>query len=144
MEPKTLTLVRAVIGFVWLYEGLYMKLLTRDPHELSIVSAVGGPFGLTAAQFLFAIGAGETLLALAVFAGWFVRPIALLQAILLFSMNIVGVFMGQGRIEDPAGLLVRNGPLFLCFFLLWRYGAGAYVLPYPLQRQPARSQGTQI
>lgn len=132
MEPKVLTAVRFVVGSVWLYEGLYMKLLARDPHELSIVSAVGAPLGLTAQQFLFAIGTGETLLAFAVFAGWFARPLALLQAFLLFSMNVVGVFLGQGRIEDPAGLLVRNGPLFLLFFLLGRYGAGAYTVPNPL------------
>lgn len=131
LEPKTLFLVRLVVGVVWLYEGLYMKLLTHDPHELAITRQIHGPLGLTGESLLLLIGAGETLLALVVLSGLLVRPLAALQMFLLLSMNLVGIFAGNGTIEDPAGLLVRNGPLFLCFYLLWRYGPGAYALNFP-------------
>lgn len=135
MNPRVLAAIRGIVALVWLYEGLYMKLLARDPHELSIVAAVGGPGGLSPAQFLGLIGAGETLLALGVLSGLFARPLAILQAVLLLSMNVVGIVMGGGNIADPAGLLVRNLPFLACMYLIGRYGPGAYSLPDLLRRR---------
>ena len=108
---------RVAIALVWLHEGLWMKVLRQDPHEVSIVGAVGSPLGMTATQFLCLIGAGEVLIALAVLAGLYPRFVAGFQIGLLLAMNVTAIFFGRGTIADPIGLLIHNMPLIVCIFL---------------------------
>jgi len=52
-------LIRVAVAAVWLYEGLWCKLLRGQPHELEVVEAVpyyGLRFG---ALFLMALGTLE-------------------------------------------------------------------------------------
>ena len=108
---------RIAIALVWLHEGLWMKILRQDPHEVSIVSAVGAPLGMTAPQFLTVIGAGEIVIALAVLAGLFSRFVAGFQIGLLLAMNGTAILFGRGTIANPIGLLIHNLPLLVCIFL---------------------------
>ena len=116
LPPSLLRAFRLSIALVWLHEGLWMKILRQDPHELSIVAAVGAPPPLTPHLFLLLIGAGETLLAIAVLTGLFARPLALFQIIILLTMNLIGILFGHGTIADPIGLLIHNLPLLLCIY----------------------------
>ena len=109
---------------VWLYNGLWLKLLSPDAHHLEIVRATGGPFGWSPERFLRAIGAGETLLALAILSGVWPRFVNGSAVALLLAMNLVGIVQGGGTIHDPVGLLVGNGPLVLCGLLLAAHGPG--------------------
>jgi uncharacterized membrane protein YphA (DoxX/SURF4 family) len=128
VPPRLLTAIRCVVALVWLYEGLWMKLITRDPHELAIVAAVGGPGGLTPGGFMMLIGVGETLLALGVLSGLFARPLAAAQILLLLAMNGAGIAWGDGSIAHPIGLILKNLPFLMCIYLVGRFGPGDYSL----------------
>jgi len=121
VPPRFLWLVRFGIALVWLHEGLWMKLLHRDPHEVSIVAAVGAPYPLSPHLFLDLIGIGETLIAIGVLSGLFPRFLATFQIVLLLTMNLIAICFGQGTIADPIGLLIHNLPLILCIVLVGWY-----------------------
>jgi uncharacterized membrane protein YphA (DoxX/SURF4 family) len=113
-----------------------MKLVARDPHELAIVAAVGGPGGLSAEGFLKLIGAGETLLGFGVLSGLGARPLAVFQILLLLAMNLIGSAWGGGNVASPVGLLIKNLPFLMCIYLVGQFGPGDYTLASLLTRRP--------
>jgi uncharacterized membrane protein YphA (DoxX/SURF4 family) len=133
LNPAFLFFVRVVVASVWLHEGLWQKLIARDPHELSIVQQFA-----TSAQnahvMMAGIGAAETLMALAVLSGLFCRPLAWFQIFILLLMNAVGILFGHGTIADPIGLLIHNLPLVVCMALLGLNGPGAFALKWPFAK----------
>src|SRR5512135_3240713 len=106
MPPPVL--VRSAIAAVWLYEGLWCKLLGRLPSQERIVEAV--PFlGPSAGPaFLKALGIVESLLGLWVLSGWEPVWAAIVQTVLLVGMNANGILFARKLIHDPAGMLVKN------------------------------------
>ena len=114
---------RGVLAAVWLYNGLWLKILSVDPHHARIVaSTLGHPAWLTA------IGAGETLLALGILSGRASRWVNGFQLILLAVMNAVGILC-SGQIEKPAGLVISNLPLATCAVALLVFGPGRWAFP---------------
>ena len=116
-------LVLAAVAAVWLYEGLWCKLLRGDPRQFEIVAAVprfGARFGV---PFLLGLGVVEVLVALWVLLG--VAPIlcALAQTVLLVALNTNGLLWSRHLIHDPAGMVVKNVALLV---LAW-VGASAEV-----------------
>ena len=124
-HPLFLFCTRCVVASVWLYEGLWLKLIARAPHEMAVVRGVVGDASLAPSTLLLVIGAGETLLALGVLSGWFNRPLAWFQIGLLLAMNAGGILFGGNAIREPLGLLVHNAPFLLCIALLGLHGPGA-------------------
>lgn len=119
--------VRGVLALVWLYNGLWLKILAVDPHHARIVaSTLGHPAWLTA------IGAGETLLALGILSGRASRLVNGFQLILLAAMNAAGILF-SGQIEKPVGLVISNLPLAACAAALILFGPGRWILP-PIRR----------
>ena len=112
--------LRVVLCLTWLYQGLWLKLMARDPHHLQVVEAVGPVAGLAPADFLTLIGAGETLLAVGILSGLLHRFVASFQIVLLLSMNFIGIV--SGGVEQPIGLLIGNLPLLVCMVWHWRWG----------------------
>lgn len=113
IPPGLLTAIRLSVAAIWLYEGLWLKILHPAPHELAVVETVPrGP--LTAAQFLALIGGGETLMGLGVLTGRYPRFLAWFQGSVLVLMNGAGIAFSHGAIADPVGLVLRNLPLLLC------------------------------
>ena len=55
-------LIRVAVAAVWLYEGLWCKLLRGQPHELEVVEAVPYFGPRVGALFLMALGAVEVAL----------------------------------------------------------------------------------
>src|SRR3989442_11774605 len=82
--------LRVVVALVWLYEGLWLKLIQHAPHELAVVEGVGGFGPFTPLKFMQLIGAGEMLLGIGVLSGLFSRPFAWFQVALLALMNSIG------------------------------------------------------
>jgi uncharacterized membrane protein YphA (DoxX/SURF4 family) len=117
--------MRVAVAAVWIYEGLWLKVLRPAPHELALVAAVA-PAPLSPARFLLLIGCGETLLGLAVLSGLYARPLAFFQGTLLVLMNFLGILFGGGSIADPVGLVIRNVTLLLCIAALGLHGPGAF------------------
>jgi len=103
-----LWLIRAAVAAVWLYEGLWCKLLQGEPRQAQVVKAAaegGLPVGTT---FLKLLGIVEVALA-----GWVLTGIApvlcaIAQTALLVALNTGGILWARHVIHDPAGMVVKN------------------------------------
>jgi hypothetical protein len=109
-------LIRIAVAGVWLYEGLWCKLLRREPRELDVVQAVpryGPRFGV---PFLMTLGLVEVAIALWVLSGAAPFLCALAQTALLVTLNVNGLIWSRHLIHDPRGMLVKN---FAFLVLAW-------------------------
>ena len=115
-----LLLVRGAIAAVWLYEGLWCKLLGCAPNQRDIVESV--PFlGRSHGRLvLSAIGLLECALALWVLTGWEPVWAAAVQTGILVGMNLNGLLFARRLIHDPGGMLVKN---FALVVLMWEAAA---------------------
>ena len=103
-----LLLLRAAVAAVWLYEGLYCKLLGGVPHQEDVVAA-HPLFGKKLAKiFITTLAWVEIALAVWVMAGWHPGLAALAQTLLLVVMNANGLLFARHIIPDPAGMVVKN------------------------------------
>jgi hypothetical protein len=118
-------LTQSAVAAVWLYEGLWCKLLGGVPLQREVVGAVPA-FERSAAWVLRALGVVECGLAIWVLSGW--RPFlaAAVQTALLVSMNSGGLLWARRIIPDPAGMIVKN---FAFLVLAWVVAAQAGRLP---------------
>ncbi len=115
-----LVLIRASIAAVWLYEGLWCKILGRAASQADVVEAVprlGPRFGLL---FLKALGTVEFLLALWVACGIAPGACAIVQTVLLLTLNANGLLWARHIIHEPAGMIVKNIAFLV---LVWIGGA---------------------
>ncbi|MBB6143823.1 hypothetical protein HNQ77_001772 [Silvibacterium bohemicum] len=116
----SLVLIRSSVAAVWLYEGLWCKVLGRMPSQVDVVSAVprfGRRLGL---PFLRALGVVEVGLAVWVLSGGAPGACAIIQAGLLILLNVNGLLWARNLIHDPAGMIVKNAAFLL---LVWVCGA---------------------
>ena len=115
-----LVLIRASVAAVWLYEGLWCKILGRVQSQLEVVTAVprlGPRFG---APFLKALGVVEVALAVWVMAGIAPGVCAIVQTALLVVLNANGLLWARRVIHEPVGMVVKN---FAFLVLVWVCGA---------------------
>lgn len=109
-------LLRVAVAAVWLYEGLYCKLLRGEPREFEVVKAVprfGERFGV---PFLLTLGAVEVAIGLWVLSGWLPFSCVVAQTVLLVSLNANGLMWSRHLIHDPKGMVVKN---FAFLILAW-------------------------
>lgn len=99
--------LRLAVALVWLYQGLWAKLLAPAPNQIEVVRSALPP-ALPAEIVLTMIGAIETGLALWVLSGLRARLAALVQTALLVGMNGAGLVWSREHIADPAGMIVNN------------------------------------
>ncbi len=111
-----LLLLQVAVAMVWLYEGLWCKVLRRSAHELEVVEAAPLFRPPLAALFLRALGVFECALAAWVLSGWAPREAAAVQTLLLVSLNTAGISWSRHLIPDPPGMLVKN---FAFLALVW-------------------------
>jgi uncharacterized membrane protein YphA (DoxX/SURF4 family) len=104
----------AAVAGVWLYHGLWCKLLGRCPEQASIVAEVPGLRGGRAKALLVALGIAETILAIWVISGARPRLAAATGTTLVLSMNAGGFAFGRRHIAAPKALLLENA----CFLAL--------------------------
>jgi len=123
-----LILIRASIAAVWIYEGLWCKLLGGAPSQVRVVTAVPrfGPF--LAVWFLKALGVVEILLAAWVLTGFAPAVCAIAQTVLLIALNTNGLIWARHIIHEPAGMIVKN---FAFLLLVWVCGAIPGAGPWP-------------
>ena len=101
-------LIRAAVAAVWLYEGLWCKLLGGDPRQLMIVEAVPRYGPRVGALFLKALGVVEVALAVWALSGVAAVPAAVMQTALLVTLNANGILWSRHLIQDPGGMVVKN------------------------------------
>lgn len=109
-------LIRFAVAAVWLYEGLWCKLLGGEPHQLRVVEAAPRFDPRTGALFLKLLGAVEVILALWALSAVSPIPCAAVQTLLLVSLNAGGLIWARRIIHDPAGMVVKN---FAFLVLVW-------------------------
>jgi uncharacterized membrane protein YphA (DoxX/SURF4 family) len=103
-----LWLLQAAVAAVWLYEGLWCKVLARSPHEFEVVAQVPFLAPSTSHALLRLLGVLEALLGAWVLTGWQPVAAALVQTGLLIGLNTSGIYFSRDRIPDPAGMVVKN------------------------------------
>ena len=109
-------LVRAAVAAVWLYEGLWCKLLGRERRQFEVVAAVPRFGPRLGALFLRALGAVEVGLAAWALSGIAPLPCAVAQTALLVLLNANGLLWARHIIHDPGGMVVKN---FAFLVLAW-------------------------
>jgi uncharacterized membrane protein YphA (DoxX/SURF4 family) len=109
------------IALVWLYNGLWCKLLLGCPDHAEIVAGAAADLRLPATPVLWALGAAETALALWVLTGRGARAAAWVQTLLVVGMNAAGLLFGSESILRPGALLVHN---FVLLVLVWVVASG--------------------
>jgi uncharacterized membrane protein YphA (DoxX/SURF4 family) len=87
-------LLRTSVALVWLYQGLWSKLLGGSPSQGDVVKSTLGWTRFSASSLLRAIGAIEVLLAVWVLTGYWRRLSAITQTGLLVAMNAGGLVLG--------------------------------------------------
>lgn len=109
-------LVRVAVAAVWLYEGLWCKLLGGDPNQLTVVQAVPRWGPTLGAAFLKALGIVEVGIAIWALSG--LEPVycAVAQTALLVALNLNGIVWSRRFIHDPPGMVVKN---FAFLVLAW-------------------------
>lgn len=116
----SLLLTRAAIASVWLYQGLWCKILGRVSHHEAIVGGVPFLSPSQARGVLLVLGSFESMLAAWVVSGIHATEAALAQTLLLVSMNAAGLIWARRMIPDPVGMLLQN---FVFLLLAW-FAAG--------------------
>jgi hypothetical protein len=108
--------IRVAVAAVWLYEGLWCKLLRRELHQFQIVEAVPFLGGSIGAFFLKGLGVIEVGIALWVLGGFAPILCAVVQTLLLVALNANGLVWARHLIHDPGGMVVKN---FAFLVLVW-------------------------
>ena len=109
-------LIRVAVAAVWLYEGLWCKLLGGDPNQLRVVEAVPRFGPRVGAMFLKTLGTVEVAMGLWALSGIAPFACAVAQTLLLVALNANGLIWSRHLIHDPAGMVVKN---FAFLVLAW-------------------------
>ena len=107
--------IRTGLAAVWLYQGLWCKLLAGSGRQAEILCSVPLPGAATHA-LLLAIGISECALAIWVLSGIRLRAAAISQTVMLAAMNAGGLLWAGRLIADPAAMLLQN---FAFLLLAW-------------------------
>jgi uncharacterized membrane protein YphA (DoxX/SURF4 family) len=111
-----LWLVRGAVAAVWIYEGLWCKLLGGDPNQRTVVESVPRLGPRIGALFLRALGVVELALGAWALSGRLPVHCAIVQTALLVTLNANGIAWARRHIHDPAGMVVKN---FAFLVLAW-------------------------
>lgn len=115
-----LIVIRTSVALVWLYEGLWCKILGRVPSQVEVAKAVPrlGPW--LGAPLLKAIGIFEIALAVWVMTGFTPGTCAIVESAFLIVLNANGLMWARKIIHEPAGMVVKNISFLI---LVWVCGA---------------------
>ncbi|HEY9731309.1 MAG TPA: DoxX-like family protein [Drouetiella sp.] len=126
IDKRLVFAIRVVLASIWIYNGLWLKVILLDEHHLAILRSVGN--GLDAVVLCRAIGSCETLLACGILSGLFYRFVSYFQIGIILLMNVIGSLFGGGTIAHPFGLIISNLPTIMCALIVARYGPGDYAI----------------
>jgi hypothetical protein len=108
-----LVVVRGAVALVWLYEGLWCKVLGRERRQVQVVEAVPKLGPAVGRRFLFALGLVEVALSVWVMSGVTPGLCAITQTVLLVALNANGLLWARHIIHDPAGMVVKNASFLM-------------------------------
>jgi DoxX-like family len=106
----------ALIGSVWIFHGLYSKLLDGVPRHRMIVERILGEG--VGAPATIVVGALEVFLGLWVFTRRRRLACVLLQTLAIVSMNTLEILLAKDLLVSAAGMVALNG-VFLSAAWYW-------------------------
>lgn len=110
----------AAVALVWLYQGLWVKVLRASEAQQAVVASALGSGAAATRAVLVGIGLAEAFLAVWVLSGLAPRRAARVQTLALVGMNAAGLLAAADSIPDPGGMVVAN----LAFLaLVWKVAA---------------------
>lgn len=120
MSTPTHRLLAALIGSVWVFHGLWSKVLGQIPrHELIVARILGDTW---AAPATLAIGLCEIAIGLWVFTGLFRSTCATVQTLALVAMNTLEILLARELLISAPGMVALN---LVFLSLVWRWALGA-------------------
>jgi len=121
MKRMSDALLTALIGSVWIFHGLYSKLLGGIPrHRLIVERVLGEEAG---APVTIVVGALEVLLGLWVFTRRKRVACALVQSLAILSMNTLEIVLAKDLLISAAGMVALN-LMFLALAWYWALVGG--------------------
>ena len=99
---------RLALASLWLHQGLWAKILGRDPSHREIVARMPGMKASTARVATTAIGVVEVCMAAWVLSGRRPRACAAAQTALMLGFNAGALTFARDRLEFPSRLVARN------------------------------------
>lgn len=111
--------IRLGLGFIWIYEGLVPKLLAPITDlERSVVAASGlVPNGFEV-PFIYLLGGLEVLLGTMIVAGVWLRPLCVVQFLVVASFTVIIPITHPAALSHPFGLLSKNVPILAAIVAL--------------------------
>ncbi len=119
LPSPPIALLRVGVAGVWLYEGLWCKLMSRTPSQVKVVTAVPRFGKLFGTPFLMTLGVVEVALAVWVLTGITPGLCAIIQIVLLITLNINGLLWARNLIHEPLGMVFKNAAFLI---LVWVTG----------------------
>ncbi len=111
-----LSTIGILIGSVWVFHGLYSKILGGVPRHRLIVGRI---LGEGIADFAtIAIGLAEIMLGIWVFSACFRKTCASLQTLALVAMNSLEIYLAKDLLISALGMVMLN-VLFLSLVWYW-------------------------
>ena len=95
-----------VIGSVWVFHGLYSKILNGIPRHRLIVAKILG--AANAGIFTKVIGLLEVLLGLWAFTGWQPVGCAVVQTAAIVGMNALEICLAGELLISAVGMVILN------------------------------------
>ena len=100
---------RIFVGCLWLVFGLVFKLARAVPRHEQIVARILG--GRVAPVLTRMIGVGEGFVGLWMLSGWFLPWCALLQTLLVVTMNAIELTKARDLLLAPLAMVLGNSVL---------------------------------
>lgn len=113
---KLIIALTALIGSVWIFHGLYSKVLQGIPRHRMIVGRVLGEDFAQPATVL--IGVLEILVGLWAFSRWNRKACASVQTIGLVAMNVLEIALAKDLLISALGMVILN-VAFLAMVWFW-------------------------
>src|SRR5262245_45276542 len=110
------SIARISLAMVWMYQGLWLKVLGRAPRHRAMFEAVPHLTPTAAHAAVLLLGDAEFFLAIWVLSACRPRAAAAAQTALLIAMNGGGILWAAREIPDIPGMLLQN---FAFLVLAW-------------------------
>ena len=121
-----LLLVRGAVAAVWLYEGLWCKVLGRERRQVQVVEAVPKLGPLVGRRFLLGARRGrDGARRCGCMSGVAPGLCAIVQTSLLVTLNANGLLWARHIIHDPGGMVVKNVSFLLLAWVAAAMSGGA-------------------
>ncbi len=105
---NNLRFIRVPVALMWIYEGLWCKILGFAPRQAAVVGSVPFLSLISAHRVLIGIGLFECVIAIWILSGWQAVRAAIVQIALLVGMNGCGLLWARNFIPDPIGMVIQN------------------------------------